>query len=295
MDNISVSMAKARIEVQGQTYALVERHRPAKADDSRVYRGYNSFLRIGPASTIAANLAAHSRLEKAEFPVPRIIGTGDIGDERYFIEESLGEKTYRLQFADEVAQSGEISEKSFKEFLDVMRKYLIAQAKSSVSRDAQMFVELAHIDRLRAEFPEIASAIATKSAEHLSALSVFPFVLSHGDLSPNNLFSKGVIDLEDSLPAPFGYDAVCALTTTEWYPGDVPFEFDVTPYHFTAAQKERYLAMCDEIAEAHGLPKISTHVDDFNFFRAVWLTEGMAEWPKTQKYRHDRFVREWLK
>jgi hypothetical protein len=283
------------IEIEGRTYDLVERHRPRGANDSRIYKGFGTFVRIGPADVIDANLAVHKRLENAGFPVPHILQEGRHGDESYFIEESLGEKILRLRFADEVRDLGEISKESFDTFLEVMQRYLSAQAKTLVLRDESKFLELMRVDKLCEELPAFAANIKDKAAQHLASLSKFPFALSHGDLSPNNMLPKGVIDLEDTLPAPFGYDAISALTTCEWFPESGDFEFPITPYHFAEAQKAEYLAMCDKVSARTSLPSISANLKDFDFFRAVWLTEGMADWPRSRKYRHERFIREYLR
>jgi thiamine kinase-like enzyme len=282
------------IEIDGRTYELVERHRPRDKNDSRIYKGFDSFVRVGPAAVIDANLAVHRRLENAGFPVPHILQEGSTGDERYFIEESLGEQILRLQFADEVKVSRQISEPSFDSFVEVIHRYLDAQAKTRLPRDTNEFLDRMHVVRLCKELPTFASKIQEKTTQHLEAISQFPFVLSHGDLSPNNMLPKGIIDLEDTLPAPFGYDAVSALMTYEWFPEDGDFEFPITFYDFTEKQKAKYLAMCDEVSANNSFPRISDHLKDFDFFRAVWLTEGMAEWPKSKKYRNERFIKEYL-
>jgi hypothetical protein len=283
------------IEIDGRTYELVERHRPRDENDSRIYKGFNTFVRIGPAPVVEANLTAHKRLANAGFPVAHILRDGTVGDERFFIEESLGERILRLEFADEVKAHGEITADSFDSFVGIIRQYLEAQAKLPAPNGSHDFFERMHVARLCDELPELSSAIEEKAEQHFKAISAFPFVVSHGDLSPNNMLSKGVIDLEDSLSAPFGYDAVSALTTCEWFPEDVEFEFPITPYHFTQSQRAQYLSMCDEVATGNNLPSVSANLDHLDFFRAVWLTEGMAEWPKTKRYRHERFIREYLR
>ncbi|MES2202983.1 MAG: phosphotransferase [Patescibacteria group bacterium] len=287
-------MESQNILIEGRIYEPVARHRPPAPGDSRLYKGDGVFVRVGNAEKIDANLLVHRRLEKAGFPVPRILGEGAVGDEKYFIEESLGDTILRLQFAEEFANTGHILEESFSSFINIMRRYLTAQTKAVADGDAATFIEKVQVNRLCKELPEYAERIQAKASEHLKLLSRFPFVLSHGDLSPNNLFPEGIIDLEDSLSAPFGYDAVCALMTGDWYPGDVEFEFEVTPYYFTPAQKAEFLDMCDNVSTTAGFPPISSSIESFSFFRAAWLTANMGEWPKTQKYRHDRFIREYL-
>lgn len=287
-------MSMSPLQIDGRTYEHVQRYRPHDEHDVRIYRGNDQFVRIGPAPTVDAILAIHTNLTRAGIPVPRITSIGTLGGEKYFMESSLGDETLRRQFAREVEESGSIREESFRAFTGIVRRYLLAQGAARIARDEDAFLRSTHVHPLADELPEEAARIRARAAEHLAALADFPFVLSHGDFSPSNLFEGGAIDLEESMPAPFGYDAVCALTTSEWYPGNSHFEFRVTPYHFTASQRREYLALCDEVSQQFGFPPISAHVHDFDFFRAAWLTEGMQEWPKTQAYRHDRFVKHYL-
>ena len=206
------------VEIDGRTYELLERHQPSERNHVRIYSDDTGFVRVGPAGIIDANLRIHKHLEAEGFPVPRILREGNIGDEKYFIEESLGIKILRLQFADELRESGRISRQSFEAFLKVVEKFLVAQAKTIGPKDEGAFLAGMHVARLCEELPAYASKIRARASDSLGSLSEFPFVLSHGDFSPSNLFPKGIIDFEDSLSAPFGYDAVCALTTCEWFP-----------------------------------------------------------------------------
>lgn len=287
-------MSTDQIDLEGRRYSRVDRHRPENSLDSKLYTDTSTYLRIGPAPTIEANLRAHRSLEAAGFPVPNVISEGTQNEEKYFIENSVGEKTFRIRFAEEVKVNGAISDTSFNEFIEISRQYIQAQSSATVPRDEQLFLDFSHLEALCIELPTYAERIRKAAAHHIAQLEVFPFVLSHGDFSPNNIFAEGIIDLEDALSAPFGYDAICSVATADWYPDGVDFEFEVTPYHFTIAQKETYAHVCDAVSTQAGHPPISEYAGHFEFFRAVWLTEGMSTWPKTQTYRHARFVEKYL-
>lgn len=283
------------IEIAGRTYELLPRLHPNVKEKIRIYKGHDSYVRVGAAARIDRIVATHRRLAGAGAPVPQLLEEGTIGDEKYVIEKSLGQKILRLEFADEVAAQGHVSDASFASLVELMRRYLIAQTALQEESAAAEFLSRMHIEALCEELPDFAPRIREVASNCVSSLSGFPFVLSHGDLSPNNIVASGIIDLEDSVAAPFGFDAVSVLVTGDWFPGDVDFEFEVTPYHVTPGQKAEYLAMCDSVCADNGFPLISRHIFEFDFFRVAWLTAGMDEWPKTQRYRHERFVKEYLK
>ena len=283
----------ATITVDGIVYTQVERRRPERALDSDVYRSENSYLRIGAPDVIGRTIRIHREMESAGFPVARMLSEGVQGGRRYFIEESLGDVTFRLLFTRETETTGKVSDKTFDAFADVAKKFLHAQAKARTPSDARGFAAGIHLDVLAEELPQYRLSLPMRFERILQRLEIFPFVLSHGDLGPANMYPRGVIDLEDSFPAPFGFDAISALTTIDWFPDGSEYEFPAK-FRFTSDQRHRYLTMIDEVAVREVLPALSPYLGDLDFFRAVWLCARMGEWPNIQKWRYDRFIREYL-
>ena len=121
-----------------------------------------------------------------------------------------------------------------------------------------------------------------KTVKHLSG---FPFVITHGDFTPFNIFPKGVIDFEDTFMGPAGYDVGSVSELYKWFPTSRRYEF-YRHYQFTRAQRTRYLYDMDSIYTEHGLPKISDYLGDFNFAKGVWFAVRMQRLPKLQQFRY---------
>jgi Ser/Thr protein kinase RdoA (MazF antagonist) len=51
-----------------------------------------------------------------------------------------------------------------------------------------------------------------------SITKTLPIVWNHGDHNPYNIFTDGLIDLEDSFDGPLGYDTITALTQNFRFP-----------------------------------------------------------------------------
>ena len=280
------------ITIKGTVYELV---RVQREGASFVYRGEDEYLRIGSPRIIKKHLDAHTLMEKAGFPVPHLITTGEHEGQSYFTETVMGDLRLGDVFANDCATRGEISEAHFGEFLAIVQKYSEAQLKAPRPPGSlRGFKPAIHIRTLCRELPEYAENIEARFAEITKRLSVFPTVLSHGDFNPQNLFREGIIDLEHAFQGPWGYDAVTALVHINQFPDSKDFEY-FARYRFSEKQIAEYHAFLDNTATAHGLPKITDHLHDFEFCRAVWSSVRMAEHPKLQKWRYDLFLSQFLK
>lgn len=277
------------IAVDGRTFELLREQRSGIA----LYKSADAYMRVGPAERIARELETHRAMEAARFPIAKILGEGALDGRSYFVEEALGAKTFRTLFEEDIAREGAMSKKNFDAFLHITEQYLTAQARATLPADSAAFGRGVHLDILRTELSGYTISLPDKFHRVLQKLADFPYVLSHGDFNPSNMFPDGVIDFEDSFPAPFGFDAVSAVSTVEWFPDSEEFEY-YAHYRFTDAQKEAYLAMCDAVSLSVGHPKISAFYDDFAFCRAIWSTVRMHEWPKLQAWRYNKFIKTYL-
>ncbi|MCE9541697.1 aminoglycoside phosphotransferase family protein [Candidatus Kaiserbacteria bacterium] len=277
------------LTVEGTDFTLVTKQRSGQ----RVYRGKDSYLRIGDAAAVSRELTTHQKMEALGFPVASILSVGSFGTESYFIEQSLGEKRFRDLFESDFSTLGSVSDAHFSDFLCVSERYLTAQSKALVTPDPENFAKGIHLDILREELPQYITSLRDKFERVLQKISGFPYVLTHGDFNPSNMYPLGVIDFEDSFSAPFGFDAICALSTVEWFPDPGDFEY-VAKYRFTPSQKLEYLAMCDAVCARAGFPAVSQYYGDFAFCRAVWSTVRMQAWPKLQTWRYERFIKTFL-
>lgn len=273
-----------QIQVDGVTYRFVTRQR---ADTTAIYKSENAFLRIGDASKIRDDLSLHLKMVNLGFPVSKIISSGHLGDEDYFTESSLGENHLGELFAKDVEQHGVIRDGTFEKFVKVASSFARAQLETqTLDTNFEGFSRGILLDALCEELPDWSARISARFHAASERLSKMPFVLSHGDFNPNNLYPDGVIDLEDSFYGPFGYDLIGSICHIDSFPDSQEFEF-YAKYRFTTKQKEDFLIAMDSICAENNVPEISRCASDYEFCRAVWLAAKIPHVPKLQSFRYD--------
>ncbi len=276
--------------IGGKDFTLVVTQRVG----SSVYRGNGEYLRIGPPEVIERNLLLHRMMEREGFPVAPLISEGEHDGQRYFIEKSLGNKRLNDTFADDLTARGSISDEHFQDFLEVAKKFTAAQLKTRTdTKDADAFAQAVHLPTLCKELPEYADRLRRRFTSALQKLKDVPYVLTHGDFNPANIYPSGVIDFEDAFYGPMGYDNVTALITTDWFPASKEFEY-FQRYHYIERQKKEYFDAIDRIFIAAGLEPLSSTAGELAFLRSIWHVVRMAEWPKIQKWRYDKFIATYL-
>lgn len=283
--------------VENQVFTLVKIQRDKI---TAIYKGTDVFLRIGDEKRILKDLQTHREMYALGFPIAKIVSEGFLDTNKYFIETSLGDENFSSIFSQEINDFGEISNKSFTDFLTIAKKLGQSQLKTaSEQKDFIRFSKDIHLDILIEELPQYAENIKTRFDQATSHLSELPFVLTHGDFNPFNTHRKGIIDLENSSSAPFGYDIISGIDTVEYFPFSKDtqpgaFEF-VSVYKFSQQQKNTYLGIFDSLSTQCNVPKISNYEDDLLFTRAIWLLVRMHKWPKLQKFRYEKFINQYLK
>jgi hypothetical protein len=282
---------KSSITINGETFTLVKVQRDG---ESAIYKGTDTFLRLGEKERIVRDLATHKRMEKALFPVAHLLEEGKYEGYSYYIETSLGVKHYGELFAWDVKKYGCISDEKFSDFLDTMERFARAQVSTCDElRNEKQFSKSIHMEMLMDELLTFSTQIQARYTEIMKRLSLFPFCLTHGDCNPHNLYPGGIIDLEVASFGPIGYDLISALVTVDYYPTVSGYEF-IAGYRFTDKQKQQYLQAMDAVFIESGLPMVSQYLNDFEFCRAVWLLVRMHQWPKIQKFRYDLFKKKFL-
>ncbi len=277
--------------IEGAEYSLVKKQRGGAS----IYRGIDTYLRIGPPEIVSRNLAVHREMERSGFPVPQVLSEGTNHGETYFIERSLGSERYADTFKRDMKAQGSITPEHFRGLVELARTFTEAQIRSpEVPYEEEDFFKAVHVETLCAELPQYAAMIRARTDMHMRALKPYPFRLMHGDLNAANMYPGGVIDFEDTAHGPVGFDAVSVIHTIEWFPIGPKFEFQGW-YTFTDSQKADYLYTMNDCMRAHNLPPLSSALVDFEFFRSIWLTVRMHQWPILQKYRYDLFIDTYLK
>lgn len=279
-----------QIQVDGTSFSFIRGQRSGSA----VYKSADSFLRIGDAQKINASLELHKRMEHFGFPVAPLLAEGIVGGQQYYIETSLGEKHLGELFAEDMKGVNEISEATFRDFLDISEKFARAQLNTKINwRDYEGFSKGIHLDSMCEELPEYAESMNERFSQVKQKTASLPFVLTHGDFNPNNLYPDGVIDFEDSFYAPYGYDQISAITHINYFPDDSGFEH-TAGYRFTEAQRRVFLERMDTIWKEAGLPALSEFEQDFEYCRALWLAAKIPQTPKLQGFRYNLLIHKFL-
>jgi len=279
----------AILDIEGTEYTLVGVQRGGLA----VYRGSNGYLRLGDEISVARDVASHREMEQAGYPIARIIAEGEMLEGSYYIETSQGDISFRNLFSAEIQSDGEISDSTFKTFLEIVERYLSRQVSTRRVTDGADFRARVKLDALCAEMPQQAEELTAQFEQTVEALSAMPYVLSHGDFNAANLYERGVIDLEDTLSAPFGYDAVTALCTVDWIPPEGNYEY-TRSYTFTPVQKAEYIALIDTVTLRNGIPPVSYAYQSLEFLRAIWMVSDLQKWPRARAYMHKQFMNKYL-
>lgn len=282
---------QSSITINEEIFTLVKTQRDK---ESAIYKGADTFLRLGTNERIVRDATIHKRMESAGFPVARLLEEGEYEGRFYYKETSLGVEHYGELFAQDVKKYGCISDERFADFLDIMERFARAQITTCGElRDEEKFAKSIHLEMLMEELPKFSERIHGCYVEAMEKLSMFPFCLTHGDCNPHNIHPGGIIDFEVASSGPIGYDLISVLVTVDYYPKVSGYEF-IAGYQFTDKQKQRYLEMMDTIFSESGLPPVSHYLYEFEFFRAVWLLVRMHQWPKIQQFRYDIFEKKFL-
>lgn len=259
-----------------------------------VYRGGDTFVRIGRPDKMVPNFNLHKKMESAGFPVPRLIDSGNYGDLFYFTEESLGDRHLGDEFAVDMEATGEISEEHFNQLVSLVKKFALAQYGTAKAEDVDSLKDGVHLDLLCKEMHEVdAIKLQAKFKEVTERLSVFPYVITHGDFNPHNLYESGVIDFEDSFYGPFGYDLTTALVHIRNFSLEDTAEFRAQ-YSFNTEQTRRFTETLDALSSDLGIPPLSLYTDDLDFLRAIWSAVRMEKYPSLQKFRFNRLRSDFL-
>ena len=282
---------EAEFSIDSQRYKLLGKQRGGAS----VYRGdAGAYLRLGSRETIDRDLGLHRAMEAAKFPVAPIISDGELGNERYFVEQSLGTRSFRAIFQEDIDVSRAIAKSNFDVFVGVMKKLFSSQLKVSQKEwHTEEFAEGIKLPLLCKELPDHAEALRTRFAQACAQLRHVPGTLTHGDCNPANIYEGGIIDLEDSFHGPLGYDQISALTSIDWSPDTRDYEF-YAQYRFSDGDRAQYLRVFDALMTKAKLPTLSKYADDLAFCRAVWLCSGMREWPRIQQWRYEKLLNDYL-
>jgi len=276
------------LAIDGKTFSHVKTRNYTPVS---IYRGQGGFLRIGPKDIIGEELALHKKLLKFDFPIPQILSEGDVDDQHYYIETSLGDTLLGDIFWEDTKKNGAVSDENFRKLLVLVEKFARAQLKTAEKRDAfEGFSRGLHREYVLEELPYLEEKILAGFEKLRMRTKSLPIVMTHGDFNPYNIFEAGVIDFGSMFDAPAGYDLVTNIYHAFLFPKEGDFEA-MRRYELSENQTAEYLSLIDSIYIEKGLPKPSDFAEDFMFSRIIWSAVRMQKLPKIQKWRYEKFKR----
>ncbi len=280
-------MEKPELVIGGKEYHFVRKRNKVPVS---VYKGADSYLRIGPADCISREVAFHKELSQFGFPIAEILEEGTFESLSYFIERSLGEKHFGQVFKSDILKNGNVQDPDFGELLDLVTKYATAQLKSASLQtfDKESFEKLIHYDLILEEKPELREKTMEAMRRIEERIIKLSMVLSHGDFNPHNILAGGVIDWERGRLAPAGYDLATCVSQIFFFPFDGDFEY-TGGYRYSKEQVRNYWKEMDAMYAGAHFPKISGYANDFIFCRSIWSATRMDDLPKLQKWRYDQY------
>lgn len=265
----------ATIKLNGELFDVVK---PVRLNPGMVLKSQSceAYARLGPKESVLEEQIHTVSLYERGFPVARVLASGAYDDtQRYFIEESLGDLTFHVQFADEWAANGEISAETFESYRAILQRYINAQFtdKNRTHISAREFVESAIPDsQIVANYAlcdknteRYHQAIAT-ATERLSGV---PMGVLQYDLNPFNILEHGMIDFELVGYGPLGYDTLLVSLWHRWFTSDTDSRYSIA-YYLSEPQIDSIRQLVDEAAERANLPSPGNRLQEFLLIKSAW-------------------------
>ena len=264
--------SSSEFTIAGRSWSL---HRSRASGGGKIYKSIDgsSYLRTDSPKSIRDEVTFAKELHHLNFPVPKVEESGELKDEAYFIENSLGNETFGATFRREFKESGIVSDETFRQYCLISKDFLEAQLKSAkkfVGSKNDMRKSI-HVDTVLDENPDLNSHFVLQAVDKAIARTAdLPSVLTHGDLNPFNILQKGVIDFEHSFIAPAGYDVIGNIFYGRFWNFRDELGEQKLSYDFADKQVKAYLYAVDKIAEKHNIEKLSDFIDDFLLLKSIW-------------------------
>ena len=285
------------VEINGEIFDVVKAVRllPGMVLKSRTREAY---ARLGPKRSTLEEQIHTISLHERGFPVARVLESGrHSDDEWYFIEESLGDKTFHVQFSEEYEATGAVSNETFSRYLHVLQAYTTAQYDPANRTDisAKEFVETAvPDDEVLANYQLCGGNIERyheAMAQAIEKISDSPMGVLQFDLNPFNVLDNGVIDFELVGYGPLGYDSSLVSLWHRWFTSDQSSRFRMT-YQLTDEQITAAQSIVSEKAQEAGLTDPLEYMQEFLLIKTAWgftNKKSMLDEPESkQAFGHHR-------
>lgn len=269
LDKIKQSEQKT-IKFAGDTWNHVKERLSANV---KVYRSVDSskYLRIGETGSIKSEVTYVKKIYGLGFPVPKVLKQGEVSGCSYYIESSVGEIPFGDKFREECTSQGHVSQDSLESFCEIMCAFLRAQIKSSslsMQVDLRKDIMLSNVlqENPGLDINQVESCV--KKIEH--RISWLPKNFSHGDLTPRNVFEKGVIDFEFCSIAPIGFDVLTAPLVERFWGFSANDKKTHEEFYLDEKQISYYFHRVEKEAELHQIKGFLQFTDDFILLKAIW-------------------------
>ncbi|AKH33096.1 hypothetical protein XF24_00772 [candidate division SR1 bacterium Aalborg_AAW-1] len=253
-----------------QEYHLIKHRR----NGSTIYqcKHYTHYMKVGSQEMIQSEVDMYSIVHQYGFPLPTLLEYNiEHDDISYMKEESLEGNLFADVFTYDCEQYGEIRKNHFDSFCLYQKNHLYFQLQTQDKALAQTFFD--KFEDLYEEGEIDHNIIDQLKEKIVRVTATLPVVRNHGDHNPYNIFTDGLIDLEDSFDGPLGYDTITALTQNYWFPTQGG---ELNQQHaFTEGQINRYLKYCSR-----------KEIDfmDNDIFAALFIMRGIFATVKTVNF-----------
>lgn len=248
----------------------------------------NVYARLGEKQTTLEEQIHTTSLLKKGFPVPTVLSSGEYEDKWYFIETSLGNRTFHKIFLDEYRRDGVVKEASFKKYLTVIDKYNQAQMhpKNAAHVSAAEFVAslIPHEQVLPSYtyFNHDVDRYTQALNQAIDRLSGSPMGTLQFDLNPYNVLEGGIIDFELVGYGPIGYDSLMSAVWAGTWFTDYPSRYPIG-YRLSSSQIEQHTKLIDTLAEKYHYPRPSGYMNEFLLLKSAWAVSDFEapqpDWP----------------
>lgn len=222
-----------------QEYHLIKHRR----NWSTIYqcKHYTHYMKVWSQEMIQSEVDMYSIVHQYWFPLPTLLEYNiEHDDISYMKEESLEGNLFADVFTYDCEQYWEIRKNHFDSFCLYQKNHLYFQLQTQDKALAQTFFD--KFEDLYEEGEIDHNIIDQLKEKIVRVTATLPVVRNHGDHNPYNIFTDGLIDLEDSFDGPLWYDTITALTQNYWFPTQGG---ELNQQHaFTEGQINRYLKYC---------------------------------------------------
>lgn len=272
---MELESTRSTIDINGETFDIIKNIRllPGMVLRSRA-RGV--YARVGlKQSTLEEQIHTVSLGERG-FPVAKVIDSGPYGDtEWFFIETSLGDKTFHEQFSVEYETNGVVSDETFSRYLHILDFYTSAQynPKNRTTISAKEFFEAtAPDDQILSNYAVCGGDIKRYHeavSQAIDKLTDCPMGLLQLDLNPFNVLDNGVIDFELVGYGPLGYDSSSISLWHRWFTSEQSRPYKIS-YRLSEDQISDAQSIVKKKAQIAGVIDPGEYREEFLLIKTAW-------------------------